>query len=812
MSDHETTIDSGAGASNGAGAEADRRPREDGAGVRADDDRAPRETGVAGSSAASGAPPAADGDGAGATVVPLRPGVDDLPPRPPPRGRVRIRKLRVLLLFLGLSALAAVSTVFGMMMAVASDLPQLEAPPRGNSYIYDRNGTPLGVLTGNEKRIFLKESQIAPVMKHAVIAIEDQRFYTNEGVDLRGIARALYQDIVAKRVVSGGSTITQQYVKNALAAQDDRTVFQKLREAALAYHLTRKWSKERILKNYLNTIYFGNGAYGIEAAARTYFQPSHPGCDEKGHLPCASQLLPHEAALLAGMVSSPSAYDPIAHPAASRARRNYVLDRMLGQGFLTPEQTEDAKAQEIPDRGDLQPPEEDTEFPYFTSWIKQQVVDRLGGGQEGARLAFEGGLRIDTTIDSEMQNAAQAAIDAWLPNPDGPRAALVALDNRSGEVRAMVGGNDYHETPFNLATQGQRQPGSAIKPFILAEALRQGISPNSLWTSRKVSFDVPGSKEVFTVNNYEDAYAGLTTLARATTFSDNSVFAQVGIQVGPRKIARLAERMGIRTPVSSNYAMTLGGLKKGVTPLDMAHAYQTLANDGRLLYGTLSPGAENPRDGVAPGPVGITRITRRSNDDSVELPNGETAVNKKEERAVLERAVAQQVETLLQGPVKYGTGTRAQVGDTVISGKTGTTENYGDAWFVGWTEEYTVAVWVGYPNELRSMEYEFNGEPVAGGTFPAGIFKTFVESILRIYPPKEDEEEDDTDLLEPTTPTPTTPAPEATVAPDTTEPAPAPEETAPPPAEDTAPPPAEEPAPPPEGGGEQAPEAGTTTP
>ena len=192
--------------------------------------------------------------------------------------------------------------------------------------LVDRNGDQIGLLTGNQKRLFLREDQIAPVMKQAIIAVEDQRFYTNDGVDLRGIGRALYQDIVQQRVVQGGSTITQQFVKNALAAQDERTLFQKLREAALAYHLTRKWTKEEILRNYLNTIYFGNGAYGIEAAARTYFQADHPGCDENGGM-CATRLQPHEAALLAGMVASPTGYDPIAHPEAARGRRDIVLRR-----------------------------------------------------------------------------------------------------------------------------------------------------------------------------------------------------------------------------------------------------------------------------------------------------------------------------------------------------------------------------------------------------------------------------------------------------------------------------------------------------
>jgi penicillin-binding protein 1A len=741
------------------------------------------------------------GGGNGANVVALRPHADGKAPRPP-RRQVRIRKLRLFLLLLGLALLAGVSTVFGMMMAVASDLPKLELTTARNSVIEDMNGHALGYLTGNQKRIFLKENQIAPVMKHAIIAIEDRRFYTNEGVDLRGIGRAFYQDVIQKKVVQGGSTITQQLVKNALAAQDDRTLFQKLREAALAYHLTHQWSKEKILNNYLNTIYFGNGAYGIEAAARTYFQAYHPGCDVTGDKECASDLAPQDAALLAGMVSSPTAYDPIAHPEAARARRNLVLQRMLEQNFLTRAQYDAATAAPIPDQGDLQPPAEDTKYPYFTSWIKQQVVDRLGGGQQGARKAFEGGLRIRTTIDGELQDAAQAAIRSWLPNEDGPHGALVAIENGTGKVRAMVGGDDtkYDQSPFNLATQGQRQPGSAIKPFILAEALKQGISPSSVWASHKLQIDVPHSKEVFTVNNYEGAYSGQATLAHAITFSDNSVFAQVGIKVGTRRIADLAERMGIRTKVSHNYAMTLGGLNRGVTPLDMAHAYETFASGGDLIYGTLSPGADNARDDTAPGPVGIDRIERGG--EAIKLPNGDEAVNHKKRRNVLEHSVATEVGSLLQSVVRVGTGTRAQVPGEVIAGKTGTTEGYGDAWFVGWSPQYTVAVWVGYPNEFRSMETEFNGEPVAGGTFPSAIFRTFMQSALSIHPPKEPDAEA---TVTPTPATGTAPAPTAapTTAPDTGGTAP-PAATAPP-AQTPAPttPPATAPAP----GGDEAPDA-----
>jgi penicillin-binding protein 1A len=671
------------------------------------------------------------------TVVPLHPEfatADDEPPKVP----VRIRKLRVLALLAGLGLLAIVSTVFGMMMAVASDLPALEEPASQNSVIVDRRGERLGLLTGNTNRILLQEGQIAPVMKHAIIAIEDKRFYTNDGVDLRGIGRALYQDVVAQKAVQGGSTIAQQFVKNSLAAQDRRTLFVKLREAALAYHITRRWTKGKILRNYLNTIYFGNGAYGIESAARTYFGTQHVGCERDRKRPCAAQLEPAEAALIAGVVASPSAFDPVAHPAAARQRRDLVLRRMLEQKLIAREQYDAAVAEPVPSRRDVQPPREDTKYPYFTSWIKQQVVDKLGGGQTGARQAFEGGLTVQTTIDARFQQAADDAIHAWLPNLSGPRASLVAIDNHSGEVRAMVGGDNYNSTPFNLATQGQRQPGSAFKPFVLAEALKRGISPGSVWSSRKKVFDVPGSSEKFTVENYSNAYAGATSLAAATTTSDNSVFAEVGIKVGTKRIAKLARRMGIRTPVSRNWAITLGGLKQGVTPLDMAHAYETFARDGKLVYGTMSPGALRKGQPV-PGPVGIRTIGRRKDGklEPVKLPNGKRARNRVRTKRVLDPGVASTVQTLLQGVVKSGTGQRASLGIVPVAGKTGTTENYGDAWFVGWTRDYTVAVWVGYPNKLVPMQTEFNGEPVAGGTYPAGIWKTFMESVLKLDPAAE---------------------------------------------------------------------------
>jgi penicillin-binding protein 1A len=701
----------------------------------------------------------------------------------PARMRVRIRKLRVFGVLIGLGLLAVVSTVFGMMMAITSDLPELEVQAGRNSVLVDRNGEPLGLLTGNQKRIFLKSEEIAPVMKQAIIAIEDSRFYTNAGIDLRGIGRALYQDILAQQAVQGGSTITMQFVKNALAAEDERTLFQKLREAALAYEITRKWSKERILRNYLNTIYFGNGAYGIEAAARTYFGANHPGCGEDGKPKCAQVLSPAEAALIAGLVASPSGYDPLAHREAAGRRRAIVLQRMVGQGYITAQQRDEALLTSLPTSKDIRPPEEDTRYPYFTSWVKQQVVDKLGGGQEGARKAFEGGLTVQTTLDVRLQEAAEQAVQTWLPFESGPRASLVAIDNRTGEVLAMVGGDDYATKPFNLATQGQRQPGSAFKPFILAQALSDGISPDSTWASRKIDICTARTKngkclDYFDVNNYEDAYAGARSLRSATTFSDNSVYAQVGAKVGTGRVARMARRLGIRTPVSHNFAMTLGGLKEGVTPLDMAHAYETFARGGRFTYGTMSPGyVDRKKLGVpVPGPVGIHKIGRP--DDGklkpVTLPDGQKAENRPVDWPVLKSSVASDISSILSSVVTQGTAVRAQIPDTFAAGKTGTTENYGDAWFVGWTRELTVAVWVGYPDGLRPMETEFNGAPVAGGTYPAAIWKAFVEKA-RTYEEygKPDEEDDE----EPVPVSPDAPATPATPVP--TAPTPAPQDTAP---------------------------------
>src|SRR4051812_29985825 len=662
----------------------------------------------------------------------------------PPRGRPRVRKLRLLVVLVPVVLLAIVSTVFGMMMAVASDLPDLENrreyQDARNSVLYDYTGkTSLGVLTNNLSRVLVTYDQVAPDMRNAIIAIEDRRFFQNPGVDVRGIGRAFVQDVVQQKAVQGGSTITQQFVKNALRAQNERTVFGKLREAALAYHLTRKWSKPKILTQYLNSIYFGNGAYGIESAARTYFGRDHPECPARR--PCASVLRPHEAALIAAIVANPSGYDPVAHPAAAKRRRDLVLLHMFQQGRLGRLQYFNARQEALP--AAPEPPQVRTKAPYFTTWVRQQLVDRFG-----ARRAFEGGLKITTTLDADLQRAAELTAAKYFSNPAGPATAIVALDNDTGEVRAMVGGRNYNSRPFNLATQGQRQPGSAIKPFILAEALRRGISPASVWPSRKRIFDVPGGTDKFVVNNFESSYTGTQTLAGGLTASDNAVYAAVGLTVGTKRVAHLARRMGIRTPVSSNPAMTLGGLRQGVTPLDMAHAYETFATDGLRVSGTLGSSKA--------GPVGIRAVS------TLPAPGRKPralARNDLRRKRILPKDLAQTAVGIMQTVVTRGTGKRAALADgTFAAGKTGTTENSGDAWFVGFTDRLTVAVWVGYPDRLRPMLTEFAGGPVEGGTFPALIwhdFQTAANKIIDTRVAKERERKG----LPPPPPRPTTTAP-----------------------------------------------------
>ena len=636
-------------------------------------------------------------------------------------------------------------------MAVASDIPQIENRQEyktvgKNSYLYDDRGRPIGPFLAPNPEVIDTWKQISPAVVHAVLAIEDKRFWADPGVDIKGIIRAFVSDITGGPT-QGASTITEQFVKNALQQQGNRTILEKLREAALAFHLTRKWKLTKILTEYLNSVYFGNGAYGIESAARVYFgkqlgyDPAAPAdggtswCgDAAAHLEsCASKLRYWQAALLAGMISDPAAYDPIANPKLAKERRDLVLLEMLQQHLITRQKYEHGVRQPVPGPDDLLSASEPSAAPYFASWLQPQIIntmERTGLSPSAAEYqAYYGGLKIRTTLDLKMQQAADQAVSQVLPysGPNSPVASLVTLDNRTGEVRAMVGGpivngqEDYTRYPFNLATEAERQPGSAFKPFTLAVALESGFGPDSLFVSAPADFVVPNTrgKEIFHVRNFANAYSGVITLQDATDVSDNSVYSRLGIEglgpTGTRRIAAMARNAGIRTPVSTNYSMILGGLKVGVSALDMAHAYEAFADGGRRVF---NPTLGSPDE----GPTGIAEINW-GNHYLQDVPSF---------KRVMPASIAQEVHDMLAGVVQSGTGTAAGISGVDVVGKTGTTTNYGDAWFVGWTPQLTTAVWVGFPNKLVPMTTLYNGGPVEGGTFPALIWHAFMVQALQI--------------------------------------------------------------------------------
>ena len=591
-----------------------------------------------------------------------------------------------------LATLATASFTFGLVSAIASELPSLD-PARQrdevNGYIYAADGASvLAVLRGAESRVLVGGDEISDVMKLAIVAIEDRRFFEHRGVDLRGIGRALWADVRHKRFVEGGSTITQQFVKNAYK-ENDRSLGRKLREAALAWQAEQRWSKDRILTAYLNTIYFGNGAYGIHQAAMTYFQ----------HGPAELKL--HEAALLAGIPADPSRYDPVTRPTRARARRDTVLRVMLELGSIDGRQY--ARARRAPLPQNIRLPGTQGPAPFFANHVKQQLVDGYGG-----RRVFGGGLRVRTTLDLDLQEIGRRAIAKWLKDPEGPEAALVAIEPKTGNVLAMIGGN-YRESQFNLAVQGERQPGSAFKPMVLATALEEGISPATTFDSRPLA--IPFDGRVYPVSNYEDLYLGRADLETATVHSDNSVYVQLTRLVGPERVARTARRLGIRSPLRPYLSIGLGA--QSVNPLELARAYSAFANGGYRIdtdkrFGSGARTIDEVRD-------------RRSRLLTRNLG--------RPRRVLSERTVAF-VNELLQEVVERGTGRAAFLSRWPAAGKTGTTENYGDAWFVGYTPHLVVAVWVGYPPRVRPMLTEFHGEAVAGGTYPALIWKSFMERAL----------------------------------------------------------------------------------
>lgn len=599
--------------------------------------------------------------------------------------------MRRVLLVLGV-ALAAIAVTGGIVYAsLASSLPDPDvAKGRGrdqSSIIFDRQGRVLAKLYADENRSDKRLDQIPLVLRQAIIATEDKRFYEHTGVDPMGIARAIVTDVVLRRKAQGGSTITQQYVKQAFVT-DERTLKRKVMEAILANRIEKQHSKDEILELYLNTIYFGHGSYGVESASLAYFGKSV----EKLNLP--------QAAMIAGVVKSPGRYSPYLDPEAAKGRRDTVLGQMKDQEVITASEYDDAIATPIKTTGLKRPA---TKAPYFVEWIKSQLAEEYGQDR-----LYRGGLRITTTLDLPSQTAAEKAIANVLNRKDDPSAALVSVRAGTGEVVAMVGGRDFASQQFNAAVQGQgRQPGSAFKPFVLATALGQGISPSHTYESGAVKLNV--GSQVWSVTGASGGRKGPMRLREATEKSVNSIFAKLILEVAPEKVIATAERMGLAKGITPVPAIALGGLEQGVTPLEMASAYATLASGGRSAV-----------------PYGISEV--KDSQGKVLF------AAKPKSKDAIDPAVAFLTTDILKGVISKGTGGAAAIGRPA-AGKTGTTQEYRDAWFVGYTPQLSTAVWMGYPEAAKEMK-NVHGRQVTGGSFPAQIWASFMRQAHKGMPEK----------------------------------------------------------------------------
>jgi len=592
-----------------------------------------------------------------------------------------VRGAAIFLLLLAISVAVTGCAVYNSMAKQLPDPDVANAKGRDQTtVIYDRNGKVLTRLYAEENRQDVALDKMPQHLRQAVIATEDQRFYEHTGVDPTGIARALLTDIVRGEKAQGGSTITQQYVKQAFVTSE-KTLKRKVQEAILARRVEQRYTKDQILQNYLNTIYFGHGAYGVEAASRAYFDKS------------VTALTVPEAAMIAGVIKSPGRYSPYLEPEAAQRRRDTVLAQMKAQGYLDQVAYQQAIATPVEVAG-LKA--RSTRAPYFVEWIKRQLIDEYG---ESA--VYRGGLQVKTTLDPAAQTAAEKAIKTHLNRKNDPSAALVAIRPGTGEVLAMVGGRNFEKQQFNVAVQGKRQPGSAFKTFVLATALGEGVSPEKSYKSGPMKLQV--GDDVWSVTGAHGSKKGPMRLRPATEQSVNSVFAQLVLEVGADKVVKTAEKMGISKGIEPVPAIALGGLDEGVSPLDMANAYATLAAGGKRAR-----------------PYSIMQVKDANGQVLADASPRSTRA--------MDAAVAYLTTDILRGVIARGTGTAAQIGRPA-AGKTGTTQEYRDAWFVGFTPDIATAVWVGYPDSQREMK-SVHGRAVTGGSFPAEIWASFMRKVL----------------------------------------------------------------------------------
>jgi membrane peptidoglycan carboxypeptidase len=579
-------------------------------------------------------------------------------------------------------------------------------PERSTIYASDGK-TVLAQVYLDENREIVHLDEVSEVARSAVLVAEDDGFYEHGAMDVPSVLRAMVANVAAGDVVQGGSTITQQLVKNAVLDEADQTLERKWQELAVALQIEQRYTKDQIFELYLNDVYLGNGIYGIGTAARYYF-----------HKP-ASRLSLAQGATLAGMIRAPEDYDPIAHPKRAFARRNFVLGRMVDLGDAGAAKVAKIASQPValpPDAGHTSK----KKVPFFVTYITRQILADIDGeydafgktAKQRERTLFQGGLKIVTTLDPDWQRAAQAAANQpWAVSPGNPGyaqtpdTAIVSVDNADGAIRTMLSGRNYQRDQLDLAT-ATRQTGSAFKPFTLVAAFEEGIPPGQVYSATSPFCSPAWTSQDHCVNNAEPGKGGYESLTAATAYSTNVVFAQLALDVGPSNIAQAAHDMGITSDLSVVPSITLG--TSDVSPLEMASAYQTLANRGRHCQ-----------------PFAVSRV------EDVE---GVLYRHKAECHQVINPQIAAQVTSMLQGVVSLpgATGTAAAIGRPV-AGKTGTTQEYSNAWFVGYTPQVSTAVWVGFPGDPDPLDRYF-GTSVFGGSIAAPIWRTYMTQVMAGMP------------------------------------------------------------------------------
>jgi penicillin-binding protein 1A len=603
------------------------------------------------------------------------------------RGGVRSKLLFVAGGILAVGAVVVIGIASWVLDVAAKAPPLSDCRPidrGGNSILIAGDGSRLGYIASDEARTPVAIDRVSEDLKYATVAIEDERFFEHDGIDIEGGFRALIENIEAGEIVQGGSTITMQLMRNLCITDPKRNLERKIQEAELALEYEKKFSKQDILGKYLNSASYGtiNGAtaIGVQAASRIYF--SKP----------VWKLTLEQSALLAGLPQAPSDYNPILNPSGALARRNDVLSMMAKLGYISHRRALEGQQRNL----QLKP--SDTYFkrrqPYFFDYVEDKLIEKYG-----VNTVRKGGLRVYTTIDPALQEVGEEAISTALPYSEDPASALVSIDPSSGYIKAMVSSSNYEQSQFNLAAQGHRQPGSTFKAFVLTTAIKQGIDPYSTYyTSKPLSLDLPewGHWEVATA---DEGYQGTINLQQATVASDNTVFAQLDLDVGPENVAETAKSMGIETELDGIPAEGIGGLRIGVSPLEMSDAYATLAAGG-----------------IHRNPIAIRRVVFP--DERIDHPEHA------DPKRVLPEAVAYEVTQLLHDNITGGTGTAAYTGCSGQAGKTGTTDNYTDAWFAGYQPNLATVVWVGYPQSNDIEMVSVHGTTVFGGTFPAQIWNS----------------------------------------------------------------------------------------